>query len=247
VDAQDSQERTLLEWRVESPVDDAGRPHSIESYMETLRNDGWTSIGRPGGFARVFERNGMVTKVFRKDPAYLSYVRHVVGASKNRALPQISEIIEIVGHDERFHHVVLERLNDFCPHLTRGDVTLEEIRDFAYHFAIAESSAPGSFTFNDAYQTIYDAMTDDEKTALADIIRIAQTQGWRADLETWNVMLRGEDIVFVDPLLILHGELGFPSNGITRISEPLPGKGAKRVSKRRKKRNTGRRQATRAT
>src|ERR1035438_6639055 len=67
-----------------------------------------------------------------------------------------------------------KRLNDFCPHLTRGDVTLEEIRDFAYHFAIAEGSAPGSFTFNDAYQTIYDAMTDDEKTALADIIRIAQ-------------------------------------------------------------------------
>jgi hypothetical protein len=193
-------------WRTETPLDDVGGPLSIECYMDALRAQGWTLIGRNGGFARVFEREGCVSKVVRKDPAYLSYVRHVLGAPENRALPRIHDVVEIAGDGERFHHIVLERLDDFAPHRKRGDVTLEEIRALAYRIAVAEAAAPGSAVLTETDKQTLAAMTEDEQAALADIIRIAQTEGLDTDLEPWNVMMRDDELVFSDPLVITQGE-----------------------------------------
>ena len=152
-------------WRTETPRNDAGGLLSIECYMDALRAQGWTLIGDAGGFARVFEREGCVSKVVRKDPAYLSYVRHVLGAPENRALPRIHDVVEIAGDGERFHHIVLERLDDFVPHRKRGDVTLEEIRALAYRIAVAEAAAPGSAVLTETDEQILVAMSEDEQAA----------------------------------------------------------------------------------
>jgi hypothetical protein len=204
-------------WRTEMPLDDTGALLSIERYMDSLRAAGWTLIGREGGFARVFERDGCVIKVVRKDPAYLSYVRHILGAPTNRALPRIHDVVEIIGDGERFHHIVLERLEDFAPHLKRGAVTFEEIRALVYRIAVAEAAAPGSSVLTETDLRTRAAMTVDEQEALADIIRIAQREGLDTDFEPANVMLRGNELVFSDPLVISAGELGFPkADGSTR-------------------------------
>jgi hypothetical protein len=204
-------------WRTETPRNDAGGLLSIECYMDALRAQGWTLIGDAGGFARVFEREGCVSKIVRNDPAYLSYVRHVLGAPDNHALPRIHEVVEIAGDGERFHHIVLERLDDFAPHRKRGDVTLEDIRALAYSIAVAEAAAPGSAVLTEADKQTLAAMTADEQAALADIIRIAHTEGLDTDLEPWNVVMRDDQLVFSDPLVITEGELGFPkADGTTR-------------------------------
>ena len=52
-------------------------------------------------------------------------------------------------------------------------------------------------------------MTEDEQAALVDIIRIAHTEGLDTDLEPWNVMMRDDELVFSDPLVITEENSAF--------------------------------------
>jgi hypothetical protein len=188
-------------WRRGEARDASGALLSFQGYIDSLVAEGWRLIGI-GGFAHVLERDEVVLKICRRDTAYVRYMEHVRSSPKNRAHPRIVEVLELTGAGEAFHRVVIERLDNFQAHITRGDVTLEEIRGVAYRMAVAEATVPGSAELSARDRNILEAMTSDERQALAGIIELAHTHGFLTDLEAWNVMIRdGSDLVFTDPLL----------------------------------------------
>ena len=74
--------------------------NSAEQYIDQLIADGWSLIGH-GGYARVLTKDGVVVKIFRRDPAYLRFLQHVMCAGPNRAHPQIMSVMTIDGADRQ--------------------------------------------------------------------------------------------------------------------------------------------------
>jgi hypothetical protein len=185
-----------------------GSSTSAEQYIDQLIADGWSLIGH-GGYARVLTKDGVVVKIFRRDPAYLKFLQHVMCAAPNRAHPQIISVMTIDGADEEFHVVTMERLQPFDASRRRGDFTLGELLKSIQELASETAKSAGA-SLRACARWLLDAMTPDEISLLDHIVDMARDGIFRPDLESWNVMMCGDDeLVFVDPLLRVDGILGF--------------------------------------
>lgn len=167
-------------------------------YLERLTDDlNVKSLGS-GAFAEVFQHptlKNVVVKVLRKDPNYLRYAEFCRARPRNPWLPKIAAItpVQIVGSPHA-HLVFLEKLN-------RG--TLRAIRELkkslTKDYGLPVTADDKSWFTAKGWRNLAERTKD---KGLAEFALFAgdPKNHRRLDLHEGNLMLRGTQLVFTDPL-----------------------------------------------
>lgn len=178
---------------------------SKPDYFNRLEKDLKIKRIGTGAFARVFQHPtdpNIAVKVFTdEDHAFRHYLKFCQAHPDNKYLPKIFSVVK-------------HRHN---PEKKDKDLTIDEIVDWKYSIAFMEKLKPVSKDYLVKFISkfgIYDkefadltdsewrilAYRQDEDPDLAEFAKYLLKTNYVPDLHTKNVMLRGKQIVFIDPI-----------------------------------------------
>lgn len=172
----------------EEIVTELTRPQMAHQYHDILSAAGWSCIGA-GTYADVYEKPNVpfVLKVFSaRDQAYLDFLK-VISTHDNPHFPVVKG--KLVKISPYFHAVRLEKLTPYRPFELRGEDFLKCVN--AYFDVIGG---------NDGDVKLAEALNDMPTVKEALDIIYHSLSRHRMDLWEYNVMMRGNEIVFIDPV-----------------------------------------------
>lgn len=179
-------------------IDELLLPQTIYDAGNILIKHGYNNIGI-GTFASIFKKSGSnyVLKLFNsRDIPYINFIKIAKKLQSNKYFPKI--IGNIVKINANYSAIRLEPLRD-------GD--FNKLKDFAdLTFDYIDSIISKDTAHPDTMKIIN---SDDKlKQACELIAKICIITGCSPDLHEYNIMMRGNDFVFVDPLYDkdLHAE-----------------------------------------
>ncbi len=174
-------------------VIDVAKKETFLGYQLRLRELGVTFLGE-GSFGTVYEHPTnpkVAVKIVRSDTLYLRYAEFCMRHTKNPWLPRIHEVTPLKLKDApKAYSVFMERLKPAAP----GDFTA--LRDgLRTKFKLTLWTEPQWFS-KDGWKLV--ARGSDP--AFAQLANYFADQINRVDLNSNNIMHRGSQIVFTDPV-----------------------------------------------
>jgi hypothetical protein len=149
-----------------------------------LRELGWNRIGA-GSFARVFEhpKYPLVLKIFTsKDKCYIKFLKYIQQNSTNPYLPKIRGKILKLNRD--FYAVRLEKLEPVDKRVwdNQYDPMFYDFAELNFNYEKIKARYP-------KYKELWKTMVDIKKDTNCNL-----------DIHSGNFMMRGNQIVLIDPV-----------------------------------------------
>lgn len=178
----------------------------LKAYSKRLVSEEMQIIGR-GAFSHVFEHpqlpNVVAKLVSARDKNYQRYIAWSQRHLHNPFVPTVLDMIECKAPRERYFIVFLEKLTNFrtdksyVHHLAKaiGCLTQAEIDRIEKHLYY--------FTFPALYRMLDRIITSKrcKNVQLKEVWNFLALSGFhRLDLHRGNVMLRGKQLIFTDPI-----------------------------------------------
>lgn len=171
---------------------------TFKDYAHRLEKSGIKMLGE-GAFGKVYQHptyNNVAVKIVRKDPANAKWLRFCVAHKGNPYLPKLYGVQALDIDDSKKAYVVfMEKLKP-CP---VGAY-------WALYTHVIPGANPGNshyalkLNINNPYVWAMFAKVAAEPNLKALALLFAKCRLGSLDLSQSNLMLRGEQIVFVDPL-----------------------------------------------
>ena len=159
---------------------------SLKGVVELMKQNGWDTLGW-GSFAYVFGNNSKpyVIKIFVNDDAYAGFVKYTMKNQNNPFLPKIRG--KLIRFSDHVRGVRLERLkpvvdsNQLKKYLPKEDGEV----------------IPSEYMFDDEYLPYIEKKHPQLAQIYHDLTAMGY-DGW--DLREANLMLRGKQLVIIDPV-----------------------------------------------
>lgn len=191
-----------------------------DSYIARLvKSLGIKQLGT-GYYGKVFQHpvyHNVAVKIYLKDPAYDAYIKWCLENQGNKYIPRIIDVVQYVDKDTPTHRLGAKYKIVFFEKLSKAlaEKIKEAVREIVKKvldagFDITDSGTRngkfftsctkfGDFYYDD-WRSIAKAKIDPDLTAFAEFMASSRSSPRRLDMHNANVMLRGNQIVFTDPV-----------------------------------------------
>lgn len=182
-------------------IDEIGVPKGLHNAAHILMRAGYKVLGRPGAWGKVFQKPGSpyVLKLFaNEDEAYTAYAALCRSHQGNPYLPKIiGKVVRVTDH---YSAVRLEPLAEPPDWSDRVEFLVARCSLYikTVNYDPPDASSPYAMLISDARDFVE---SDPARKEACDLIASLLPR-FELDLSIYNVMMRGKQYVFTDPVKI---------------------------------------------